>query len=115
MYLTAYVRLAIDPDTSLVTLHQDTTYFGGLHDDYPAAEQAARECVRTDWEGFGKAHSGKPRGDTIRGLILPRVFPLDDGETLADALYKAQSWFEAKAGEMNHAAETIEHTRELLA
>lgn len=115
MFLTCYVRLAIDPDTGRVSLHGDTVYYGGLYDDHPAAEHAARECVRTNWDGFGTAHAGKPRGDTHRGLVLPRVFPLDDGETLTDALYAAQSWFEAKVGEMNHAAEIIEHTQGLLA
>jgi hypothetical protein len=109
VYLTCYVRLAIDPDTSLVTLHGDTVYYGGLYDDYTAAEACARECVRTDWEGFGKAHAGKPRGDTVRGLILPRVFTLDPGDTVTDALYKAQGWFERKLAEMNEAIETIEH------
>lgn len=106
MFVTCYVRLDIDHDTGLVYLHADT-YFGGLFDNHADAEQSARECVNTDWEGFGKGTYGRRRGDSIRGLILPRVFTLDKGETIIDTLYRAQGWFEKKLAEMNEAAATL--------
>lgn len=103
-YLTCYIRLDIDPDTNLVYLYEDATYFGGLYHNHSEAEHAARDCVNTTWEGL---FAGKKRGDTTRGLILPRVFTQEEGETLIDTLYRAQGWFEKKLAEMNETAATL--------
>ena len=89
-YLIVFVEIRCDrSSTPSVTLHGETVYFGGLTENFEAAERIAREIVR--------------ERQSPRRTILPRVIEWPAGMALYDALCEAQERFEKLIADMNEA------------
>jgi hypothetical protein len=86
-YLAIYARLIIERHT--ITLRDDTVYLcGPPSPTHEQAEGVARACVN--------AASGENKW-----YMLPRVFEIEEGETLWDTMCRAQDFFERIVRSMN--------------
>jgi cell division protein YceG involved in septum cleavage len=80
----------------------DAFYFGGIVDDRDEADKLARHITNDD---------------TIEGVIVPKIFPIEYNHRLDEVLHKASKYFNQLASEMYEIEDvsTKSKSRELAA